>query len=47
MSQVLLGLQKQFMSNFVFSTWACVAGFNNNNEWCSKVLHEILLTVFV
>ena len=23
-------LRKQFISNFVFPTWACVAGFNNN-----------------
>ena len=27
----LLGLRKQFISNFVSPTWACAAGFNNNN----------------
>ena len=30
--QVFVGLRKQFLSNFVFSTWACGAGFNNNNN---------------
>ena len=29
--QVLVGLRKQFINNFVFSTWACAAGFHNNN----------------
>ena len=31
---VLVGLRKQFINNFVFSTWACAAGFNkyNNNN---------------
>ena len=34
--QVLVGLRKQFMNNFVFPTWACAAGFNNyyNNNNC-------------
>ena len=32
MAQVLVGLRKQFINNFVFSTWACAAGFNNNNN---------------
>ena len=30
--QVLVGLPKQFMNNFVFPIWACTAGFNNNNN---------------
>ena len=30
--QVLVGLYKQFINNFVFLTWACAAGFNNNNK---------------
>ena len=30
MAQVLVGLRKQFMNNFVFPTWACAAGLNNN-----------------
>ena len=30
--QVLVGLRKQFINNFVFPTWACAAGFNNNNN---------------
>ena len=37
LTQVLVGLRKQLMNNFVFPTWACDAGFNNNNnkaEWC-------------
>ena len=28
-TQVLVGLRKQFVNNFVFPTWACAAGFNN------------------
>ena len=31
-AQVLVGLRKQFRNNFVFPTWACAAGFNNNNK---------------
>ena len=27
--QVLVGLCKHFINNFVFVTWACAAGFNN------------------
>ena len=30
--QVLVGLRRQFMNNFVFPTWACADGFNNNNK---------------
>ena len=29
MAQVLVGLWKQFINNFVFPTWVCAAGFNN------------------
>ena len=31
-AQVLVGLRKQFINNFVFPTWAGPAGFNNNNN---------------
>ena len=31
-AQVLMGLRKQFLNNFVFPTWAYAAGFNNNNN---------------
>ena len=31
-AQVLVGLRKQFINNFVFPTWACAACFNNNNN---------------
>ena len=31
-TQVLVGLRKQFINNFVFATLACAAGFNNNNN---------------
>ena len=31
-AQVLLGLRKQFINNFVFPAWAGAAGFNNNNN---------------
>ena len=34
-AQVLVGLRKQFMNNFVFPTWACAADFTtttNNNS---------------
>ena len=30
-AQVLEGLRKQFINNFVYPNWACVDGFNNNN----------------
>ena len=30
--QVLVRLRKQFINNFVFPTWACAAGFNNNDD---------------
>ena len=30
-AQVFVGLRKQFINNIVFPTWACAAGFNNNN----------------
>ena len=29
--QVLVGLGKQFINNFVFPIWDCAADFNNNN----------------
>ena len=29
---VLVGLRKQCINNFVFPTWACAVGFNNNNK---------------
>ena len=29
-AQVLVGLRKQLLNNFVFPTWACAADFNNN-----------------
>ena len=34
-AQVLVGfhLRKQFINNFVFPTWDCVAGFNNNDNY--------------
>ena len=30
--QVLVGLRKKFINNFVFPTWDRGAGFNNNNN---------------
>ena len=39
-AQVLVGLRMQFMNNFVFSTWACAAGFNNNRI-IRKMLPEL------
>ena len=30
--QIIVGLRKQFINNFVFPTWACAVGFNNNNN---------------
>ena len=30
--QVLVGLRKQFINNFVFPGRACAASFNNNNN---------------
>ena len=34
--QVLVGLWKEFMNNFLFPTWACAARFNNNNKKKNK-----------
>ena len=31
-AQVLVGLQKQFINNFIFPIWACASGFNYNNN---------------
>ena len=31
-AQVLVGLREQLINNFVFHTWACAAGFNDNNS---------------
>ena len=28
-----MGLGKQFVNNFVFPTWACAAGVNDNNKF--------------
>ena len=36
-AQVLVGLRKKFTNNFVFPTWACAAGFNNDN---TKVIKD-------
>ena len=31
-AQVLVGLRMQFIKKIVFHSWACAAGFNNNNN---------------
>ena len=31
-AQVLVGLRKPFINNFVFPTWACAACLDNNNS---------------
>ena len=31
-AQALVELRKQYINNFVYSTWDCAAGFNNNNN---------------
>ena len=42
--QVLVGLRKQFLNNFVFLACACSAGFNNNNLFsCLRSDVNILL----
>ena len=38
--QVLVGLQKQFINNFIFSTWACAAGFNKNTNNSANYLRN-------
>ena len=43
-AQVLVGLRKQFINNFVLPTWACSASFNNNNNNNNNngvVTHEV------
>ena len=44
-AQVLVGLQKQFISNFAFPTWACAAAFNKNNKssGSDNMIHFVLL----
>ena len=42
--QVLVGLRKQFVNKFVFPTWACAAGFNNNND---KYIHLLYFLCFL
>ena len=32
-AQVLVGLRKQFINNFVFPAWDCAAGFNNDKYY--------------
>ena len=32
LAQMFVGLRKQFIHKFVFPTWACSAGFNNNSN---------------
>ena len=45
-AQVLVGLRKQFMNNFVFPTLACAAGFNNNdNNNIATVLLRLYLPI--
>ena len=41
----LNGLQKQFINNFVFPTWACTAGFynKNNNKYITMLSYECTL----
>ena len=41
--QVLVRLRKKFINNFVFPTWACAAGFNNNNNLHFTTTHHSLL----
>ena len=44
-AQVLVGLRKQFINNFVFPTCAYAAGFNNKNtNKCNVSFHFIALT---
>ena len=44
---VFVGLRKQFKNNFVFSTWACAAGFNNNNTYIQPNALIIFLAVII
>ena len=37
-AQVLVGLRKLFINNFIFRTWACVACFDNNKGVLSSLL---------
>ena len=43
---VFARLRKQFINNFVFPTWACAAGFYNNNNNSLLPLHR-LVTVLI
>ena len=36
-AQVLVGLPKQFITIFIFPTWSCATGFNNNKNNRGKV----------
>ena len=45
-AQVLVGLRKQSINNFIFPTWACTAGFNNNNS-CSRAVMAAVATLLL
>ena len=36
-AQVLVGLRKQFINNFIYPTCASAAGFNNNNTVSGRI----------
>ena len=37
LAQVLVGLRKQLINTFVFLSWACAAGSNNNDTYDSPL----------
>ena len=46
-AQVLGVLRKHFINNFVFPTWACAAGFSNNNVIYTGVILSQIITLRV
>ena len=40
-----MGMRRQFVNNIVSPTWACAAGFNNNDEILKSVLTSTKSTV--
>ena len=46
-TQVHVGLRKQFRNNFIYPTLACAGGFNNNNKLLAPFLSSTFFHFFL